>query len=349
MPPAVLLRCVAGGVLAGLASLVPGVSAGTMILATGIYPRIVSAAAEVVGLRFRRASVLPLAVVVGTAAFLVVLLAGTVRDLFLAWPAPLFSLFAGLTLGGVPLLWAMGGPRRSPAFFAGAAGGLLAAALPSLLAAPPPAGATGVEASAGALLLGGAAAAFAMVLPGISGSYLLLLLGLYLPFLHSVDAVRQAVGRGAPAPEFAAAALGIAPFAVGAALGIALAARLVRHFLERSRQPALGALLGLLLGAVIGLYPFRSVAGERFSPEPADLVTAALFALIGFVLAYALGRATGRGRGSGREADRRGDPGPEDSPSERTNAEFPPAERNPAPRSGAPPRRSVPERTRTTP
>lgn len=335
MPPAVLFRCAAGGVLAGLASLVPGVSAGTMILATGIYPRIVSAAAEVVGLRFRRASVLPLAVVVGTAAFLVFLLAGTVRDLFLAWPAPLFSLFAGLTLGGVPLLWAMGGPRRSPAFFAGAAAGFVAAALPTLLglltAASPPAGATGVEASAGALLLGGAAAAFAMVLPGISGSYLLLLFGLYLPFLQSLDAVRQAIGNGAPAPEIAAAVLGIAPFAIGAALGIALAARLVRHFLERFRQPALGALLGLLLGAVIGLYPFRSVAGERFSPEPADLMLAGLFGLFGFALAYALGRATG---GGGETSPRR-DFGPKEPTA---------TEPVPQPRTDAPPRRPAAER-----
>ena len=296
MPPAVLFRCAAGGVLAGLASLVPGVSAGTMILATGIYPRIVSAAAEVVGLRFRRDSVLPLAVVVGAAAAMVFLLAGTVRDLFLAWPAPLFSLFAGLTLGGVPLLWALGGPRRSPAFFGGAAAGLFAAALPTLLAAAPEAGATGVEASAGPMLLGGAAAAFAMVLPGISGSYLLLLLGLYLPFLQSLDAVRQAVSGGAPAAELAAAALGVAPFAVGAALGIALAARLVRHFLERYRQPALGALLGLLGGAVIGLYPFRTVAGVRFTPEPGEVALAGLFAVLGFALAYALGRATGSSR-----------------------------------------------------
>ena len=336
MPPAVLFRCAAGGILAGLASLVPGVSAGTMILATGIYPRIVSAAAEVVGLRFRRASVLPLAVVVGTAAFLVFLLAGTVRDLFLAWPAPLFSLFAGLTLGGVPLLWAMGGPRRSPAFFTAAAAGLTAAALPTLLAAPPPAGATGVEASAGALLLGGAAAAFAMVLPGISGSYLLLLLGLYLPFLQSLDAVRQAVANGAPAAEIGAAALGIAPFAVGAALGIALAARLVRHFLERFRQPALGALLGLLLGAVIGLYPFRSVAGERFSPEPADLAVAGLFGIFGFALAYALGRATGGGSETVPRLDF--DPRERDA-----------AEPDPEPRTDAPRRRPAAERTDPTP
>lgn len=331
MPPAVLFRCAAGGALAGLASLVPGVSAGTMILATGIYPRIVGAAAEVVGLRFRRASVLPLAVVVGTAAILVFLLAGIVRDLFLARPAPLFSLFAGLTLGGVPLLWALGGPRRSPVFFAGAAAGLVAAALPTLLADPPAAGATGVEASPGALLFGGAAAAFAMVLPGISGSYLLLLLGLYLPFLQSLDAVRQALGSGAPAPEIAAAVLGIAPFAIGAALGIALAARLVRHFLERFRQPALGALLGLLLGAVIGLYPFRSVAGERFSPEPADLMLAGLFGLFGFALAYALGRATG---GGGETSPRR-DFGPKEPTA---------TEPVPQPRTDAPPRRPAAER-----
>lgn len=286
-----LLRCAAGGVLAGLANLVPGVSGGTMILAVGIYPRIVGAAAEVAAFRFRRASLLPLAVVVGSALSMVLLLAGVVRDLFLARPTPLFSLFAGLTLGGAPLLWKMAGPARRPGFFFAAAAGLAAAALPTLAAAgAPDAGGPGAEASAGALALGGAAAAFAMVLPGISGSYLLLLLGLYLPYLDAMDGVRAALAAGFRPAEVLAAGLRAAPFFVGVVVGVAAAARLVRHFLARRRQPTLGLLLGLLLGAVVGLWPFRSASGVRFNPDGAALATAGAFTALGFALAWALGR-----------------------------------------------------------
>lgn len=291
MSPVELLRCAAGGVLAGLANLVPGVSGGTMILAVGIYPRIIAAAAEVAAFRFRRSSLLPLAAVVGGALCMVVLLAGAVRDLFLARPTPLFSLFAGLTLGGAPLLWKMAGPARRPGFYAAAAVGLAAAALPTLAAAGvPQAGATGVDASAGALLLGGAAAAFAMVLPGISGSYLLLLLGLYLPYLDAMDGVRAALASGFQPAELLSAGLRAAPFFVGVVFGIAAAARLVRHFLARRRQPTLGVLLGLLLGAVIGLWPFRSASGIRFDPDGGDLAAAGAFTALGFVLAWVLGR-----------------------------------------------------------
>lgn len=291
MGPVELLRCAAGGVLAGLANLVPGVSGGTMILAVGIYPRIISAAAEVAAFRFRRSSLLPLGAVVGGALCMVVLLAGAIRDLFLARPTPLFSLFAGLTLGGAPLLWKMAGPERRPIYFGAAGAGFLAAALPTLAAAgAPEAGAAGVEASAGALLLGGAAAAFAMVLPGISGSYLLLLLGLYLPYLDAMDGVRAALASGFRPAELLAAGLRAAPFFVGVAFGVAAAARLVRHFLARRRQPTLGLLLGLLLGAVVGLWPFRSASGLRFDPDGSDLAAAGAFTALGFALAWALGR-----------------------------------------------------------
>lgn len=291
MGPVELLRCAAGGVLAGLANLVPGVSGGTMILAVGIYPRIISAAAEVAAFRFRRSSLLPLGAVVGGALCMVVLLAGAIRDLFLARPTPLFSLFAGLTLGGAPLLWKMAGPERRPIYFGAAGAGFLAAALPTLAAAgAPEAGAAGVEASAGALLLGGAAAAFAMVLPGISGSYLLLLLGLYLPYLDAMDGVRAALASGFRPAELLAAGLRAAPFFVGVAFGVAAAARLVRHFLARRRQPTLGLLLGLLLGAVVGLWPFRSASGLRLAPDGSDLAAAGAFTALGFALAWALGR-----------------------------------------------------------
>ncbi len=291
MGPVELLRCAAGGVLAGLANLAPGVSGGTMILAVGIYPRIIAAAAEVAAFRFRRSSLLPLGAVVGGALCMVVLLAGAIRDLFLARPTPLFSLFAGLTLGGAPLLWRMAGPERRPIYFVAAGAGFLAAALPTLAAAgAPEAGAAGVEASAGALLLGGAAAAFAMVLPGISGSYLLLLLGLYLPYLDAMDGVRAALASGFRPAELLAAGLRAAPFFVGVALGVAAAARLVRHFLTRRRQPTLGLLLGLLLGAVVGLWPFRSASGLRFDPDGGDLAAAGAFTALGFALAWALGR-----------------------------------------------------------
>ena len=103
-----------GGALMGLANLVPGISGGTMLLAAGIYPRFIQALAELSGLRFRKSSfiVLGLVGVAGTGAIL--LGAGTVKDAVVEHRWAMYSLFIGLTLGGVPVLWQMARPATGP-------------------------------------------------------------------------------------------------------------------------------------------------------------------------------------------------------------------------------------------
>jgi putative membrane protein len=73
---ALALRGSLGGVLMGLANLVPGISGGTMLLATGVYPAFISGIAEVTTLRFRTRSVVLLGAVAASAAAAILLLAG---------------------------------------------------------------------------------------------------------------------------------------------------------------------------------------------------------------------------------------------------------------------------------
>ena len=95
------VRCVIGGILMGLANLVPGISGGTMLLASGVYPDFVDSVAGITTLR-RRLRPWIIALLVGVPAVVAIgLLAATVRDSVLEnrWIA--YSLFIGLTLGGV--------------------------------------------------------------------------------------------------------------------------------------------------------------------------------------------------------------------------------------------------------
>jgi putative membrane protein len=290
-------RCAAAGVLAGLASLVPGVSGGTMILAAGVYPELVGAVADLTAGRFRRSSALRLLVTIGCALLAVVTVAGTARDAFTAWPVAFFALFLGLTLGGAPLLWRMASGRDRK-FAVGLAAGALAVVLPIALARGAADEAATYAASAPALFAAGAIAAFAMVLPGISGSTLLLLMGMYLPFLNAVDRVADALGMnpGDPPGLFDAIA-GVLPFFFGMVLGIAAAARLVRYFLGAHRQATLGVLFGLLLGATAGLWPFQTVSGVTFAPAGSQIITACVALAGGFLFTAFLG--------SGRRRDDR--------------------------------------------
>ncbi|MDX1648939.1 MAG: DUF368 domain-containing protein [Myxococcota bacterium] len=250
----------------GLANLVPGISGGTMLLAAGVYPRFIEAIAEVTTFRFRPRSVALLGVVVAAAAAAILLLAGATRTLVVEQRWVMYSLFIGLTLGGVPLVWRLARPV-TPGVWIGAAVGLAGMAA---MAFTSPAGGGG-DGQTGLLVLAGGAGAAAMILPGVSGGYLLLLLGQYLPILGAIDQLKQGLlgaGDGGPDPALLGEALGVVvPVGVGVVVGVVGISNLLRWTLARFPQPTLGVLLGLLLGAVVGLWPFQ----EGVPPEPGEI------------------------------------------------------------------------------
>ncbi len=256
-----------------------------MILAVGAYPRLVGAVADLSSFRFRSGPVLSLAVAIGAALASMFLVAGTARELVTRHPVASLGLFLGLTLGGIPVLLRMTG-QKGPVFVIGTVTGFAASLLPVLLGV----GATAsMEPSAPVFFAAGLIAAFAMVLPGISGSYLLLLMGMYVPFLAAADRVGDAL-RGSAA--LLPAALAILPFLLGILLGVVLGSRLVRYSLEKHPHATIGVLLGLLTGAAAGLWPFQTTSGSRFAPDIGEIGVAAAAVVAGFVLTALIGRAT---------------------------------------------------------
>jgi putative membrane protein len=255
-----------GGALMGLANLVPGISGGTMLLAAGVYPRFVAAVADVSTLRLRRASVVLLAAVVAAAVIAIVALAAPLRDLVVERRWIMYSLFIGLTLGGVPLLLRMVRPAARPDVLLPAAAGL---AVMIAMAFLQPGGGAGGSGGPSYLLsfVAGLAGASAMVLPGVSGGYLLLLLGMYVPILDAIATAKSAAGDRDLA-AFAPALHVIVPVGIGVVVGIVGVSNLVRVLLQRAERPTVGVLLGLLLGAVVGLWPFQAgvapAEGETF-------------------------------------------------------------------------------------
>jgi len=121
------------------------------------------------------------------------------------------------------------------------------------------------------MFVAGVAGASAMILPGVSGGYLLLVLGVYVPVLAAIDALKQALRAG----DIASATdpiLGVVlPVGVGVGIGVLVVSNLLRVVLERYEQPTLGVLMGLLVGAVFGLWPFQEgvapTVGEMFKGE----------------------------------------------------------------------------------
>lgn len=261
------LRGVFGGVLMGLANLVPGISGGTMLVASGIYTRFIEAIAKLSTFRFERQALVVLGATGLAAAIAILLLAGTVKELVLNHRWVMYSLFIGLTLGGVPVVWKMI-RRVSPGVWAGAAVGFVSMAALAILQQSQSGSSGDEQGNLLMMALAGVAGASAMILPGVSGGYLLLVLGAYLPILAGIDDLKVALHARDLSAAMEPMLQVVLPVGMGVGVGVVVVSNLLRALLDRLENPTLGCLLGLLVGAVVGLWPFQ----QPVQPHPGDVI-----------------------------------------------------------------------------
>ncbi len=258
------------GMLMGLAELVPGVSGGTMALITGVYERIIDSANHVVtafrrlasgpgrGQNFRaefaRAEwtlIVPLLAGMGTA---IVAMAGVMHSFVETQPELSRGLFLGMVAASVsvPLLLADRSVFRQSGPALRAAGLFVLVAAAAFLLTSLGGGVT-MENPPAWLVFGAAAVAIcALVLPGVSGSFLLLVFGLYLPTTAAVDNLDLGY---------------LAVFAAGAIVGLALFVRGLHWLLHHHHTLTMVAMAGLMLGSLRALWPWQSAAGALRAPD----------------------------------------------------------------------------------
>ena len=285
------LRTLLTGAAMGAADLVPGFSGGTVALVGGIYPRLIAnirATAHVASLALRlRLRAIPealraldwgfLLVLVGGLVGTALLLASTLRGLLETQPVVMSAVFLGLVLGAAVAarhqLLAPPTVRTGSIVLASATTtALLLGARPDALSDPSP-----------VLLAATAAIAVcAMILPGVSGSFLLLLLGTYEPVIAAV-ADRDHVTIGV--------------VVTGAVTGLLAFSTLLNWLLARAHDLVLALLIGLMVGSARVLWPWPSATGVGDptvgAPEGA-LLPAVAAALIAFGAVVVLDRVLSR-------------------------------------------------------
>ena len=115
----------------------------------------------------------------------------------------------------------------------------------------------------------GALAVSAMILPGISGSFLMLALGVYFPLLTAINTLVEGVPKllkGVLSESMLGSLLILGFAAIGCLFGLLAFTRLLNYLLERYRNLTIAFLIGLMVGSLYGLWPFREFAmvdGER--------------------------------------------------------------------------------------
>ena len=269
-------RVVLGGFLMGLANLVPGVSGGTMILAVGLYDRFISAVAELSSLRWSRGMFVFLFLLAAGLAVALVGLAGPAVHMVTHYRWAMYSLFVGMTLGGAPELLRLAFPKPASEQAESKSSAAIALILGFAMMAWIAWSLQGVSLphTFMAFLLMGVVAASSMILPGVSGSYLLLIFGVY-------DVVIGSLSSSALKEDLKGSLMIIGPVVLGAAIGIALLSNVLKVVLARYSKPAHGALLGLLLGSVLGLWPFQEARYPELLDKPLRKEIAAEIATAG--------------------------------------------------------------------
>jgi len=247
---------------------VPGFSGGTVALITGIYDKLLASFAAIPQalMLFLRGRIVA-AWQACNATFLLVVMLGILSSIFTLarlisylmheHPIQLWAFFFGLVLVSVYLVGREVVVWRSNRAISFALG--LAFALWITLAAP-------IQLSADplTLFLAGAIAISAMILPGISGSFILVLLGLYPVVLGAIKNLDVAV---------------LAVFSSGCLLGLLSFSKLLSWLLARMRDLTMAFLAGLMLGSLVKVWPWKQTLtwqtnrhGESFPLEQVNLL-----------------------------------------------------------------------------
>lgn len=246
----------------GASDVVPGVSGGTVALILGIYGDLITAVStgskalgklvkgDISGFidGMKAVNWLFLIPLVAGVFSAVLLLSGLIEDALHDHPETMAGLFFGLVVGSIVVAR---GLLKAPTSTHGSIIALVAIAVFIILGFQ-----SGPVADPNALVLigSGALAVCALILPGISGSFILLMIGMYAAVLNAVD--ERIIGD-------------IALVGIGAIIGLALFSSLLNHLLETYHDTVMAVLIGLMFGSLRVLWPWPNGVGII---EPEEII-----------------------------------------------------------------------------
>lgn len=258
------------GLIIGASNVVPGISGGTLALLLGIYDRLILSINNLFSRKWKQqlTFLIPLGIGMVIATFL---FSNWIKWLFENYPDPTQFAFIGLIIGILPLLIKESGVKQnfkgnhflllligvvvaaSFEFFKGDEGFIIAEIDLRTYAL---------------LLLAGFIASTAMILPGISGSLILLIMGVYGTIINAVTTLQLDI---------------LIVVAIGVGLGIITMSKLISYMLSQYPVATYAVIIGLVIGSIYVIYPSWPVGGS-------ELILSGLALLLGLVLAYMLGR-----------------------------------------------------------
>ena len=253
------------GLVVGGSMTVPGISGGSMAIILGIYDRLLYSVANIFS---QPKNCLPYLIKFSLGAAAGIFLIAGLVSFVLDTPAglPLRFFFLGAVAGGIPLIFRRAELKKmSPAamllILSGAAAVLLLGMLPEGLFIP-------VQNGVGAAVIqfaGGILIAAALVLPGISASHMMYMLGIYEPAADSIS--RMDI-------------LPLVPLGLGLVIGTFLTAKLLGHLIEKHERGCYLVILGFMAGSLYELIPSAE--------QPWQWLIGAVCTAAGFIMVKAM-------------------------------------------------------------
>ena len=280
-----LLNLLRGGLI-GIAEVIPGVSGGTVALVVGIYERVIQNASLIVsGLlsllklqagtalkNFKKADWRFLLVLVLGMFSAVIGGAALLEPLLENEPELMRALFAGLIVASLAVPYGLAGRWKAQHYGLAAIAALGAFFLTNLPRAAE------FDPRWWQIIGAAALAVCALALPGISGSFMLLAMGLYAPTLAAVN--DRDFGY-----------LGL--FILGAIFGLGLFSKVLEYLLAQHKTLTMVVMTGLMVGSLRALWPWQSETGTITAPNT-SLLTAAMVFVVGLVIVFGLIAAEAR-------------------------------------------------------
>ncbi len=259
-----MVKSILKGMVIGIANIIPGVSGGTMMVSMGIYDKLIHCITHLFS-EFKKSVLYLLPIVLGMGIAIIASSFG-LEYLFGHFPVQTNLLFIGLVLGGLPAIWKnvkgnrvkVGHIISCVLFFALVAGLALIGEKEGEAASMAFSLVNFIK-----LFFVGVIASATMVIPGVSGSMMLLLLGYYHPILNTInDFIRALTAFDIPGVLVCCGAL--IPFGIGVVVGIFAIAKLVEIIFAKFPLYAYWAIVGLIVASpvailVMGTYPSLTV------------------------------------------------------------------------------------------
>ena len=271
------IKLTAIGFVLGITAIIPGFSVATMAVVFNVYDRLINVIVPNVK-KILGAWMFWLPLVIGGIAG-ILFSSKVLTALFNNYYVPTYWFFIGVIAGSIPLVYSRVCKPSSPQAkfalpsFPSVVCCILAVVVMVFMAVLRPEEGTAVYTEFtpqlfGLLVLAGVLAAIAMIIPGISGAFLLLVIGLYRTVIQAVSDLNILL---------------LIPVALGAIAGLLAGAAFVRFLLSKAPRETYGAVLGLVAGSILVLYPGGFGEGIGVAVSAACLI-------VGFVFSFFAGR-----------------------------------------------------------